>query len=49
MKDNSIQHKPGDTDGAQTFFGLTLISRFYTVFDFANNLWGLAPLYPELY
>ena len=38
-----------DIDGAQTFFGLTMLGRTYVIFDYANNLLGLAPLKKELW
>lgn len=36
-------------DGAQTFFGLTVLSRTYVEFDMKRNLVGLAPLKRFLY
>ena len=36
-------------DGAQTFFGLTVISRTYLAFDYDRNVVGLAPLKESLY
>lgn len=36
-------------DGAQTFFGLTVISRTYLAFDYDKNVVGVAPLKESLY
>ncbi|KAK6581249.1 hypothetical protein PZA11_005940 [Diplocarpon coronariae] len=36
-------------DGAQTFFGLQVLSRTYLQFDYATNRVGLAPLDPKLF
>jgi hypothetical protein len=38
-----------EVDGAQSFFGMTMLGRVYVVFDYVNNLLGLAPLSPTLW
>ena len=36
-------------EGAQTFFGLTVLSRSHLEFDFATNMVGISPLNEDLY